>query len=148
MTERQAIRIRVEEMDVKIVSTGSRIGVMLRNALYRSAHRTKVRLTITETEYSNYQHSKCGLVVVAYDLNKESARNERELYQLKLILECGDIDAPEVLLAVNSSDVPKESYERWVEAISRIYPILPFDIEKEGRVLDTALQPEILLCVS
>jgi hypothetical protein len=85
---------------------------------------------------------------VAYDLNKENIRNERELYQLKLILECGDIDAPEVLLAVNSADVPKESYERWVEAISSIYPILPFDIEKESRVIDTALQPEILLCVS
>lgn len=147
MTVVQAIRIRVEEMDVKIVSTGSRIGAMTRNALYRSAHETNVRLNITETEYANYQPSKCGLVVVAYDLSMEGVRKDRALYELKLILECGDIDAPEVLLAVNRADVSKELYERWVDDISSIYPILPFDLEEERRVIDTALQPEILLCV-
>lgn len=134
-------------MDVRLITAGIRIGTLVRNGLIASAQDNKVRIHLRETEYKDYQPAKCDLVIVAYDLTKEKALTSKAMYELVLMLECADIDAPEVQLAVCKGDVPKEVFEDWVDKLTLVYPIVPFDVEEERSVIDTALQREILLCV-
>lgn len=132
-----------QHVDIRIVSHGAHVTQVVRSAIADVAHKNNLKVTIVETPFAEYvQAEKKALVVIAYDIAHEQAAANSEVAALIKAIELGDMEAPDVQLAILESSVDPDVMDDWMSKLSDYTQLMPFDPVKQPDVLISAVQQD------